>query len=106
MPNMIKLRKGNIINISSSMGRRYTLNDLAYTPSKAGLDRFSINLANDVMKYGIAVTSLCPGYVSTDMARKGSPEPVEVVIPSVLWLGRDIYSTSNRPSRIWPKMWP
>jgi len=93
MPNMIKLRKGNIINISSSMGRRYTLNDLAYAPSKAGLDRFSINLAHDVIEYGIAVNSLCPGYVSTDMAREGSPERVEVVIPSVLWLAKQTGAT-------------
>ena len=93
MPNMMKRSKGNILNISSSMGRRYTLNDLAYGASKAGLDRFTINLANDVMEYGIAVNSLCPGYVSTDMASHGSPEPVEVVIPSILWLAQQTAST-------------
>ena len=93
MPNMMNRSKGNIINISSSMGRKYTLNDLAYGASKAGLDRFSTNLANDVREYGIAVNSLCPGYVSTDMASHGSPEPVEVVIPSILWLAQQTAST-------------
>lgn len=86
VPVMIEQGGGNIINVSSSMGRRYVPEDLAYSPTKAGLDRFTSNLANDVKKYNISVNSYCPGYVKTDMARKGSPEPVEMVIPSAIWL--------------------
>ncbi len=88
LPSMMERRQGHIINVSSSMARRYTPNDLAYSPSKAALDRFSMNLAHDVERYNIAVNSFGPGYVKTDMARRGFPEPVEMVIPAALWLSQ------------------
>ncbi len=93
IPSMIERRSGHIINLSSSMAYRYVPEDLAYSPTKAGLDRFTLNLANDVKKHNVAVNSFGPGYVKTDMARKGSPEPVFTVVPAAIWLAQQTAST-------------
>jgi len=95
LPHMMERQKGNIINVSSAMAHKYTPNDLAYSASKAALDRFTLNLAQDVQEYNIAVNSFSPGLILTDMV-SGDPidrwghlaDPPEAVVPPALWLAQ------------------
>ncbi len=97
---MIKQRSGCIINVSSSQAQKTIPNHLAYSSSKAAVDRFSINLAQEVKEYNIAVHSYWPGGVISAMSRRdargnllGNPGPTEVVLPSLLWLAQQDAST-------------
>jgi len=62
MPSMIEQKYGHIINISSLASIR--INDpmtcLAYDVSKAGINRFSWGLAEELKEYNIAVNALLP----------------------------------------------
>jgi 3-oxoacyl-[acyl-carrier protein] reductase len=59
---------GRIINVSSRGAIRGEVNHPAYAASKGGLDSLSGSLARTLAPYGIAVATVAPGYVETDMA--------------------------------------
>lgn len=51
-------------------------NAASYCASKAALDRWTVATAHHAQALGIAITSVCPGYVRTDMtARNRFPMP-------------------------------
>ena len=59
---------GRIINVSSRGAFRGEPGQPAYGASKAGLNAFGQSLARALAPHGIAVASVAPGYVDTDMA--------------------------------------
>jgi 3-oxoacyl-[acyl-carrier protein] reductase len=59
---------GRIINISSRGAHRGEPTHPAYAASKGGLNAMSGSLARLLGRYGIAVSTVSPGYVDTDMA--------------------------------------
>jgi 3-oxoacyl-[acyl-carrier protein] reductase len=59
---------GRIINVSSRGAIRGELRHAAYAASKGGLNSMSGSLARALGPYGIAVATVSPGYVDTDMA--------------------------------------
>jgi 3-oxoacyl-[acyl-carrier protein] reductase len=59
---------GRIINVSSRGAFRGEPGQPAYGASKAGLNAFGQSLARALAPHGIAVTTVAPGYVETDMA--------------------------------------
>lgn len=67
LPAMIAQRYGKIINLSGggAVGPRPFFS--AYSASKAGVVRFSENLAGEVAEYGIDVNAVAPGAVNTRM---------------------------------------
>lgn len=74
-------RKGYIFNISSIAGKIGYSDYGVYSSSKFALSGLSESLYNELMSYGIKVTSLCPSYVNTDMARQaGGDFPGEYMI--------------------------
>ena len=96
LPSMMERRSGNILNISSGAAASYMPHHLVYPASKAALDRFTLNLAEDMREYNIAVNGLRPGYIDTPMNwaqpeehRRGrTPEPPELVVPAAVWLAQ------------------
>jgi 3-oxoacyl-[acyl-carrier protein] reductase len=60
--------RGRIVNISSRGAFRGEPRHPAYGASKAGLVAFGQSLARDLGPRRIAVTSIAPGFVETDMA--------------------------------------
>ena len=66
---MIKHKKGKIINISSNISARVQVNRTAYATSKAGLNHLTRSLAYEWAKYGINVNVLAPTVTITDMNR-------------------------------------
>ena len=67
LPAMIAQGYGKIINLSGggAVGPRPFFS--AYSASKAGVGRFSENLAGEVAEYGIDVNAIAPGAVNTRM---------------------------------------
>ena len=61
---------GRIINVSSRGAFRGEPGQPAYGASKAGLNAFGQSLARALAPHGIAVATVAPGFVETDMASK------------------------------------
>jgi NAD(P)-dependent dehydrogenase (short-subunit alcohol dehydrogenase family) len=62
---------GRIINISSVLGKFGVPGYTAYCTSKHGVIGFTRALAPEVIKRGITVNALCPGWTNTEMAHEG-----------------------------------
>ena len=72
LPQMIKQKGGNIINISSGAGKKRKedsflspTRSLVYSVSKFGVEGFTLALAAQVNRFNINVNSLCPGPTDT-----------------------------------------
>jgi NAD(P)-dependent dehydrogenase (short-subunit alcohol dehydrogenase family) len=59
---------GRIVNVTSRGAYRGEPRHPAYGASKAGLNSFGQSMARALAPHGIAVTTVAPGYVETDMA--------------------------------------
>ena len=60
---------GRIINISSVNAIKGQFGQTNYSAAKAGMAGFSKALAQEVVKKGITVNTVSPGYVETDLVR-------------------------------------
>lgn len=61
-------RTGRIVNITSQAAYHgATTGHADYAAAKAGLANFTISLAREVARHGIAVNSVAPGFMATDM---------------------------------------
>ena len=65
--DMIRKRKGSIINMSSIVGIHGNGGQVNYAASKGGLIAFSKSLAQEVGSRGVRVNCIAPGFISTDM---------------------------------------
>ena len=74
---MIKKKKGSIINVTSIGSFLGFPENPAYVASKGGLRLLTKALARDWSRYGIRVNNLCPGYIKTDMTIKGYTDPAK-----------------------------
>jgi 3-oxoacyl-[acyl-carrier protein] reductase len=66
--HMIPRGGGRIVNVSSRGAFRGEPGQPAYGASKAGLNSLGQSLARDLAPHGIAVSTVAPGFVDTDMA--------------------------------------
>ena len=73
LPVMQKQRRGNIINLSSTSGRRGIAYDSAYCASKFGVIGLSESLAEEVRPYGIRVQAVLPEIVDTPILAQNGP---------------------------------
>lgn len=64
---MMKRRRGSIVNISSVAGVYGNATQTNYSASKAGIIGFSRALAKEVGRYGIRANVVAPGFIDTDM---------------------------------------
>ncbi len=65
LPGMLERNCGQIAVLSSLASWRALPEQMAYCASKAGLNAFLECLRLDVKRYGIVVTTLCPGWTRT-----------------------------------------
>jgi NAD(P)-dependent dehydrogenase (short-subunit alcohol dehydrogenase family) len=97
LPLVKKSDAGRIVNLSSILGS-LTLNrdpnsslgalstGTAYNASKAALNMFTVNLANELNGTPIKVNSAHPGWVKTDMGGEAAPLGVEEGAKTSVWL--------------------
>lgn len=69
MPQMIKARKGDIVNISSLATGNIRMGNGFYGTSKSAIERFSKSLAIESARLNIAVNVVAPGFVETDIIK-------------------------------------
>jgi 3-oxoacyl-[acyl-carrier protein] reductase len=84
---MMKARAGNIINISSVIGRRGNPGQVNYSAAKAGLIGLTKSLARELGPRGVRVNAVAPGYVVTEMTA-GLPDNLKEKILQNTPLGR------------------
>jgi 3-oxoacyl-[acyl-carrier protein] reductase len=73
LPSMIARGGGRIINISSVAGVKPIIDQSVYCASKFGLNGLTQVLAMELRPHGIAVHSICPGGVDTQLSREAMP---------------------------------
>jgi ketoreductase len=66
LPHMIGKKYGRIVNISSVSARKTVGMFVGYAAAKGALHAFTAALANEVMKDGITVNCVLPGFTETD----------------------------------------
>jgi 3-oxoacyl-[acyl-carrier protein] reductase len=64
---MLKQRRGKIINISSVVGLIGNSGQANYSSSKAGIIGFTKSIAKEFASRGISVNAIAPGYIQTEM---------------------------------------
>ena len=69
-PEMIKNKKGSIINISSASAGPPLSKAFAYSVAKAGIKNLTMNLAREWALSNVRVNALRPGFFPTDWNRK------------------------------------
>jgi len=74
---------GRVVNISSVNALKGQFGQTNYSAAKAGMHGFSKALAQEVVKKGVTVNTLSPGYVNTDMVRAIKPEILQNIIASI-----------------------
>ncbi|MBI5216686.1 MAG: SDR family oxidoreductase [Ignavibacteriae bacterium] len=67
VPIMKKQKYGKIINVSSTAGQRGEANYSHYAASKGGMIAFTKSIAVELIRNGIWVNCVAPGWVDTDM---------------------------------------
>lgn len=86
LKNMIKTKKGVIINTSSVAGIRGSLASPAYTASKYAINGLTRDIANKYAKDGIRAISICPGMIKTTMTKdllENPSEQTEAIVKSI-----------------------
>jgi len=104
LPGMKSRRRGHVVNIASTAGRRGFAGGAAYCASKFGLAGLSEAMLQDVRGHDVRVTCIFPSTVATDLARRGDflkdagkaiqPEDVAQAVVGLLKLDARVLPTS------------
>src|SRR5947209_8570882 len=88
LPSLRQATAARVINVSSGYGQLGGLSpDVpSYCLSKLALNGLTIMLARALQPDGIAVNSMCPGWVRTDMGGPGAARSVEEGADTAVWL--------------------
>jgi len=68
LPGMLERQRGAIISVASVAGH-VALNPL-YSGTKFGLRGFSLSLGRDLLRSGISVSLVSPGFIDTGMNKE------------------------------------
>lgn len=85
--DMLKAKKGRIINITSIVGVTGNAGQANYSASKAGLIGFTKSVAREYGSKGITVNAVAPGFIQTAMT-DSLPEEVKKAYLSQIPVGR------------------
>jgi acetoacetyl-CoA reductase len=80
---MVERGWGRIVNISSVNAIKGQFGQTNYSAAKAGMAGFAKALAQEVVKKGVTVNTVSPGYVETDMVMAIRPEIRDQIIASI-----------------------
>ena len=91
IPQLQRSSAGRIVNVSSGAGQLGSMGTWspAYSASKTTLNAITCLLAAQLKDKGIAVNSVCPGWVRTEMGGPSAPRSVEEGAAGIVWLAAD-----------------
>ena len=78
VPEMKRKHWGRIVNIGSIQQRRGNPGMLAYSLSKATLERLTTALASELARDNITINCIAPGWINTHRNRADFPNPEEI----------------------------
>jgi len=81
LQDMIKLRKGRIVNIASISGLKGNSGQTNYSAAKGGLIAASKSLSQEVARRGITVNAIAPGFIHSDMTKDLPEKELKKFIP-------------------------
>jgi len=81
--DMMKKKKGRVLNISSISGIHGLPGQTNYSASKAGIIGFTKALARETGPFGVTANVVAPGGVVTPMIEKLSPQAKEAILQTV-----------------------
>ncbi|MBA2461897.1 MAG: 3-oxoacyl-ACP reductase FabG, partial [Actinobacteria bacterium] len=67
MGHFMGQREGSIVNISSVMGQRGWMGESNYSASKGAVNAFTRCCAMELVRFGVRVNAVLPGFVPTEM---------------------------------------
>tara|TARA_B100001250_G_scaffold299434_2_gene261038 strand:- start:1931 stop:2665 length:735 start_codon:yes stop_codon:yes gene_type:complete len=82
LQDMIKLKKGRVINISSISGLKGNAGQTNYAAAKGGLIAASKSLSYEIARRGITVNVIAPGFISSDMTKDLPEKEIKKMIPT------------------------
>lgn len=97
VPTMSERGFGRVINISSVNGQKGQFGQTNYSAAKAGMHGFTKALAQEVVRKGVTVNTISPGYIGTDMVL-AMAETVQDKIRAEIPVGR--FGTPEEIARI------
>jgi NAD(P)-dependent dehydrogenase (short-subunit alcohol dehydrogenase family) len=91
LPLLQRSDRGRVINVSSGYGQLggMSADEPSYCLSKLAVNGVTIMLADKLRGDGIAVNSVCPGWVRTDMGGADATRSVEEGAAGIVWLAAD-----------------
>lgn len=85
VPDMISVKSGRIINISSVWGLVGASCEVAYSASKGAVNAFTKALAKELAPSGISVNAAAFGAVDTDMMGGFTSDEIEALSEDIPW---------------------
>ena len=67
LPAMLERRRGRIVSIASTAGLKGYAYVTAYCAAKHGVIGLTRSLALEVVRQGVTVNAICPGYTETEL---------------------------------------
>ena len=74
---------GRVVNMSSVNGQKGQFGQTNYSAAKAGVHGFAKALAQEVIRMGVTVNSVSPGYVETDMVKAIRKDVLDKLIAGI-----------------------
>jgi 3-oxoacyl-[acyl-carrier protein] reductase len=81
VPMMISAGRGDIVNISSIASKNPLPNGAAYAASKWGLNGLSYSVAEELRRYSIRVSVVCPGSTQSELGPHSGKDPLKMLRP-------------------------
>ncbi len=78
---MLKRKSGRIINVVSTAGQSGLPGQVNYSAAKAGLIGATKSLAQEVVRKGVLVNAVAPGFIETDMTARLPVDEIKKTIP-------------------------
>jgi acetoacetyl-CoA reductase len=81
--DMVEKGWGRIIQISSVNGQKGQAGQTNYSAAKAGMQGFTMALAQELANKGVTVNTVSPGYIGTDMVKAIRQDVLDKIVATI-----------------------